>query len=222
MDPDPRSPFSPFTSQSAPGGTAQAGVAVQPSTVSDHVQSLDSAGSAEASASVAPVNPPASTQQVLAEILALRQDFETKLLYDATKERQVEALHRELQAHKQGIQSSLLRPIFHDLIAMHDDLGKHIEHAASSDPSGAAGSVAQNLASFQQTVEETLRRNGVETFTLPGSVFNGERQRSLQTIDTADPTLDRQVARRIRKGFEYEGRVLRPELVATYRHTAAR
>src|SRR5579862_6730335 len=63
-------------------------------------------------------------QQVLTSLNQLRQDFETKLMYDASKERQIDGMHQELQGYREGLHFRLLRPMFHDLIAMYDDLGK--------------------------------------------------------------------------------------------------
>ncbi len=74
-----------------------------------------------------------------------------------------------------------------------------------------------NLRSFQETIEDILNRNGVESYSVEGDNYIPNRQRVLQVVDTFDPAQDRLVARRIRKGFEYEGRVIRPEIIATYK-----
>jgi molecular chaperone GrpE len=39
----------------------------------------------------------------------------------------------------------------------------------------------------------------------------------LKTIETTDSTLDKHVARSLRKGFSYENRILRPEQVVVYK-----
>ena len=161
-----------------------------------------------------------SLQQLINEMHLLRQDFGTKIKYDESKERQVDSLHRELQTYREGLHFKILRPLFIDLIAVHDDLGKLIESTSNEVSQGAGAQSIKNMVSFQETIEEILRRNGVETFCLEGTIYNTAKQRALQAIETTDPVLDKQIARRIRKGFEYEGRLLRPELVVTYKAVA--
>lgn len=161
-----------------------------------------------------------SLRQLIEEMHMLRQDFDTKIKYDESKERQVDSLHRELQTYREGLHFKILRPLFIDLIAVHDDLGKLIESTPNEEPHSAVAQSIKNLASFQETIEEILRRNGVEAFCLEGNIYNTAKQRALQAQETTDPTLDKQIARRVRKGFEYEGRLLRPELVVTYKAVA--
>src|SRR5258708_17487380 len=66
-------------------------------------------------------------QQLLHDMQNLRQDFDTKIKYDESKERQVDSLHQELQGYREGLHFKILKPVFIDLIAMHDDLDKLIE-----------------------------------------------------------------------------------------------
>jgi molecular chaperone GrpE len=72
---------------------------------------------------------------------------------------------------------------------------------------------------FQESVEEILRRNGVEIFSVEQELFLPSKQRSLCVVATPDPAQDKQIAKRVRKGFEYEGKLLRPEIVETYKYS---
>ncbi len=146
----------------------------------------------------------------------LRQDFETKIKYDESKERVINSLHSELQSYRDGLHFKILRPLFIDLIAMYDDLGRLIEEGLETHPR----QVTQNLITFQETIEEMLRRNGVEIFQCEGETFLSNKQRILHTVTTPDPTQDRLIARRVRKGFLYEERVIRPEIVELYKYIA--
>jgi molecular chaperone GrpE (heat shock protein) len=101
---------------------------------------------------------------------------------------------------------------------MHDDLTQLL---AGGDGEGADGAPTGALASFWDSVMETLHRNGVTSFTIDGDTVDRARQRVIRVIDTVDPALDRRVADRLRPGFELDGRVLRPEWVAVYRHVPA-
>lgn len=154
---------------------------------------------------------------LLEEMHALREDFDTKVKYDESKERLIDSLHKELQIYREGLHFKLLRPLFMDLIAMHDDLGKLIDAALFGQINNSIEQSIKNLRSFQETIEEILQRHGVDSFSAEGLQFFPGKQRALKAVDTPDPALDKQVARRVRKGFQYDERVLRPELVDIYR-----
>jgi molecular chaperone GrpE len=159
-------------------------------------------------------------QQLIDEMRLLREEFDTKLKYDASKERQIDSLHNELQAYRAGLHFKILRPVILDLISMHDDLSRLLESMPRENGMIPLAQVLKNLESFQTSLEEILRRNGVEPYSVEGDTFVSGRQRALQAVETPEPALDKQVARRVSKGFEYEEKVLRPELVVTYRAKA--
>ena len=156
-------------------------------------------------------------QQIIDEMRALRQEFDTKIKYDASKERQIDSLHNELQAYRAGLHFKILRPVILDLISMHDDLSRMIESIPREEGMIPISQVLKNLESFQVTAEEILQRNGVEPYSVDGENFVSGRQRALQPVETDEPSLDKTIARRVRKGFEYDEKILRPELVMIYR-----
>lgn len=159
-------------------------------------------------------------QLLLNEMHLLRQDFDTKVKYDESKERMIESLHRELQTYREGLHFRLLRPMFTDLITLYDEIGKLIDNMARESVGNIEQLVA-NLTVFQETIEETLRANGVESFNMEGASFISNRQRILKVIPAFDPAWDRQIARRVRKGFIYGDIVLRPEVVEIYKYMPA-
>src|SRR5437588_4236431 len=118
---------------------------------------------AESAASI--TNSPANSEIIqrfdtlLAEMHSLRHDFDTKVKYDESKEHLIDTLHRELQAYREGLHFKILRPLFIDLIAMYDDLGKIVDDMQAKNSNESSYQTIQNLALFQETIEETLRRN---------------------------------------------------------------
>lgn len=171
---------------------------------------------------------PIEVAPILAEIIKLsdqvtqlQQGFDAKVKYDNSKDRTIQALHKELQDHREGLHFKILRPLFMDLIALYDDLGNVIKHIKSdvADDNAPAQKAIKALQSFQESVEDTLYRHGVESFEQEGDQFSGQRQRAIKTEPTNQADLDRLVAQRLRKGFEYDGRLLRPEMVATFKFT---
>ncbi len=146
--------------------------------------------------------------------------FDRELRAEATREKVVDRLHAELQEYKQGLILGILRPVFVDLIRLHDDIGKALEA-----PEGARSDAARLLAllgGYRQEVEDILYRQGVEPFDHDADGFDPRRQRALSTVPTDDPALNKQVAARLRRGFQAGDKVIRPEMVQVYAHKPAR
>lgn len=146
-------------------------------------------------------------EALISEMHELRRDFESKVKYDASKERQLNLMHEELQAHREGFHFRIVRPILLELISLYNDLSKLIESSADN-----------ALLTVRDTVEEILRRHGTEPFAVEGDAASASRRRVVKVIPTADPDLDAKVARRVRLGFAYDDRVLQPEWVEAYRY----
>ena len=105
------------------------------------------------------------------------------------------------------------RPIFIDLIQLHDDVGKMAAARASSDSDASFRAL---LESIQMAIEDILYRQGVEPFSLESGEFDPKKQRALSTSPTEDPALSKTVAARIRKGFVAGEKLIRPELVSVF------
>jgi molecular chaperone GrpE len=158
-----------------------------------------------------------SIESLLTAMNDLRQDFDTKVKYDESKERLISSLHKELQIYRDDLHFRVLRPIFLDLITMHDDLSAFIENMYSEEPI-VPEHIAHGIETFLEVIEEILHRNGVEAFSVELETFLPSRQRNLRVITTDNQLKDKHIARRVRKGFEYEGKLLRPEIVETYKY----
>ncbi len=148
---------------------------------------------------------------------ALRSTFERELRGEASRERIVDRLHAELQDYKQDLLLKVQRPIFIDLIQLHDDVGKMAAARPAADSDAAAtASFRGLLESIQTAIEDILYRQGVEPFSLDSTEFDPKRQRALSTSPTEDAALNKTVAARIRKGFAAGEKLIRPELVSVY------
>jgi molecular chaperone GrpE len=148
----------------------------------------------------------------------LKALFQREIRAETTREKVVDRLHAELQEYKQDLLLGTLRPVFIDLIQLHDDIGKVAVTPAGGDGEGFAE--AQRLvglmAGFQQGIEDILYRQGVEPFHVEGDLFDPRRQRAVATVANDDPALSKTVAARLRKGFRSGERVIRPEIVSVY------
>jgi molecular chaperone GrpE len=148
---------------------------------------------------------------------SLQTTFERELRAEATRERVVDRLHAELQDYKQDFLLKVQRPIFIDLIQLHDDIGKMIEAAIPADvDSDRPTDIRGTLESVQIAIEDILYRQGVEPFCLEGTEFDPRKQRAISTQATDNPALNKRVASRLRKGFSSAEKLIRPEIVTVY------
>jgi len=154
-----------------------------------------------------------SMSEALNQRLAgLQAQFDREVRAEATRERIVDRLHAELQEYKQDLLLRVQRPIFIDLIQLHDDIGKMAR--ALGDERGAA--FRGTLESIQVAIEDVLYRQGVEPFRGEGDAFDPRRQRALTTVATDREDLAKTIAERLRPGFQAGDKVIRPELVSVY------
>ena len=146
---------------------------------------------------------------------ALQALFEREIRAEATRERIVDRLHAELQEYKQDLLLKVQRPIFIDLIQLHDDIGKMIDAQPIEDPASDAA-VRGTLESIRTAIEDILYRQGVEPFRLDGEEFDPRRQRAVSTVTTEDPQRNKTIAARLRPGFQAGDKLIRPEIVSVH------
>lgn len=148
------------------------------------------------------------------QLEGLQTRFDREIRAEATREKVVDRLHAELQEYKQDLLLNTLRPVFIDLIQLHDDIGKVA--VAGPEASPAEARLIDLMRGFQQGIEDILYRQGVEPLEIVGVQFDPRRQRAVSTVPTDDPERNKQVAARLRKGFASGDRVIRPEIVSVY------
>ena len=142
--------------------------------------------------------------------------FDREIRAEATREKVVDRLHAELQEYKQDLLLNVLRPVFVDLIQLHDDIGKIAEAKRDPAPEAAELRLLELMRGFQQGIEDILYRQGVEPFLEAGESFDPRRQRAVSTVPTEDPTASKKIAARLRKGFRAGDKVIRPEIVSVF------
>jgi molecular chaperone GrpE len=148
---------------------------------------------------------------------ALQTTFERELRAEATRERVIDRLHAELQEYKSDLLLKIQRPIFVDLIQLHDDIAKMVEAKASTSGESDAGTgLRRLLESVQTAIEDILYRQGVEPFLNEGTDFDPRRQRAVATVPAGEHALNKTIAARVRKGFAAGEKVIRPEIVTVY------
>ena len=67
-------------------------------------------------------------------------------------------------------------------------------------------------------LESILDNNGVERYTDDTEKFNPKTQRVVKTIPTGNLELENVIAERTRKGYRWNGVMLKPEMVKIYKY----
>ncbi len=155
--------------------------------------------------------------EISAKLDALQTQFLTKLENDAFKDKLIDTLHRELQAYKNDLVKKHVQSIVMDVIKIIDDIRKLSEHYHSMKPEELEpAKLLQLLERIPGDLEDLFSYQGVKPFTCYGSEFDPSRQRVLKRIDTSDPLEDRKVAESLKPGYEWDGKIIRPEIVSVY------
>ncbi len=147
----------------------------------------------------------------------LGEEFRGKLKYDAHKNGIIDKLHSELQEYKDDLIRKLLQPMILDVILAIDNFNKLARTNRDREPEALdPRKLLQMLECVPDDLENLLYRRGVDCYREDGERFNPKRQKVMKKIPTADRERDRTIATRLRKGYEWDGRMIRPEMVAVY------
>ena len=159
----------------------------------------------------------AKMEVVQHQLQRLQEAFEAKLKYDAHKEKINDQLHEELQGYREDVLRQHQRSFVTDVIKIIDDIRKLTSHYRST----ASGEwnpekLLEHLDQIPFDLEDLFRVRGIVPFRQTSPTFDPARQRITKKIPTSDPLQDKCVASSLRPGYEDQGRVIRPELVAVY------
>jgi molecular chaperone GrpE (heat shock protein) len=170
----------------------------------------------EMAPAAAAATPTPDLDTLLQQVVALREAFDSKLKYDATKQATIDQLHQDLEVYRKGERERAIRSVLSDLISLYDDLDNLITN--NEEAFASAPGVKRSLVTFRESIVETLRRNDVDTFSASGDIYDPALQRPLASVPTREQGMDNHIARRVRTGFRTPDRIIRQEMVDVYRY----
>ncbi|MFW5936535.1 MAG: nucleotide exchange factor GrpE [Desulfosalsimonas sp.] len=177
----------------------------------------DPEASGEPSEEGAPGGPEADIAAIKESINILSEHFESKLKYDAHKNKVIDELHRSLQDYRDGILKKYLQRIFTDVIKIIDDVRKLTGYYRDQPLTQEnTAKLIQYLEDVAHDLEDIFAWEGVVSFSSDSDMLDATRQRVVSKIETEDPAKDKMVAERLRPGYEWDGKVIRPEIVSIY------
>ncbi len=143
-------------------------------------------------------------------IFIIRDIVENKLSQNIIREKAFESLYTELDAFKRDKPFEDHRSLYIDLILLYDRIELNNEKCSEFNQ--------DILQSLKEELRELLQRRDITLITNCEINFDPSYQRaiSVQKVDSLD--LDGKVLYIMREGFEYNGKVLRPQEVVVGRY----
>jgi molecular chaperone GrpE len=147
----------------------------------------------------------------------LSKEFESKLKYDEHKNKVIDELHQSLQEYRQGILQKYIQRIFTDVLKIVDDIRKFTAHYSNGQKADeVTGKILKFLETTAADLEDLFSWEGIVPFTCEGDQLDPSRQRVVNKVQTDDTAKDKTIAARIRAGYEWDGKVIRPEMVSIF------
>jgi len=148
---------------------------------------------------------------------SLQQGFNQKLKYDQHKDSIIDNLHNELQEYKNETFRKHVQNMIMDVIKIIDDIRKlskfyRAQESLNSDPD----KMLKLIESIPADLEDSFYWQGVKPYMVDSDCFDPTQQKVLKKIETGDKTKDKMIAERLFPGYEWDGRVIRPEMVNVY------
>jgi len=159
---------------------------------------------------------PGPLDEIKLKLDDLASDFESKIKYDEHKNKIIDDLHHALQEYREGLIKKYLRRIVIDVIKIVDDMRKFASHYNNQPHSEETDKFLQYIKNITSDMEDLFSWEGVVPFTCEGDEFDPTRQRIVDKIETDDPAKDKTIAHRLRPGYEWDGKVIRPEMISAF------
>ncbi len=143
----------------------------------------------------------------------LQNKFDSKIAEDEHKAKLFDKMYNELQSYKTDLYAKILKPFILSTITLLDDTNTFIGKLGENESALAE----KYLRTMPDDLIDILESNGVVLYEDDVDKFNPRTQRVVKQVPTDNPNLDNFIVKRIRKGYNWNGVNLKPELVWIYK-----
>ena len=147
-------------------------------------------------------------------LLKLDEKFDKKIAEDTHKNSLFDKMYEELASYKKDLYAKLVGPFINETISLLDDYERLIERIDTVDHD----KLKKYVIGIPDDLESILDNNGVERYSDDTEKFNPKTQRVIKTIPTGNIELENVIAERTRKGYRWNGVMLKPEMVKIYKY----
>lgn len=179
-----------------------------------HVETDEGAAPAVTDADGLDDAPASGDDAVAAAVAGLDARLEESQRLQSRQSDLIDRLHAENQQLKAGELRAAQLPLVRDLLRLHDDLARM--RVAASEADG-------DLRVVQESLSDTLARNGIEAYApAPGEPFDPRLHSAAGVELTEEEALDKTVAEVTRQGFRWaSGETIRVAEVRAHRYRGA-
>ena len=164
------------------------------------------------------IHPLVDAEAVMTRLDELMQKFDDRLARDEHKDALFDKMYAELASYKTDIYAKLLKPFIMSAISLLDDTNGFITRLAEQGDSPDPAKMRQFINNLPLDIEDMLEMNGVEIYSDGTPVFNPATQRVVKTVECAEVDNDKRIVERLRRGYRWNGVILRPEMVSIYKY----
>lgn len=143
----------------------------------------------------------------------LQKKFDQKIAQDEHKAQLFDKMYAELQSYKTDLYAKLLKPFVLSTITLLDDTNTFLGKLGENESVQAE----KFLRTMPDDLIEILEANGVVLYEDDSDKFNPKTQRVVKQVPTDKPELENTIAKRVRKGYSWNGVNLKPEMVWIYK-----
>lgn len=144
----------------------------------------------------------------------LENKFDNKIAEDVHKNALFDKMYDELASYKKDLYAKLVGPFVNETISLLDDYERLVERIDSIDYE----KLKKYILGVPEDLESILDNNGVERYSDDVEKFNPKTQRVIKTIPVGNMELDNVIVERTRKGYRWNGVMLKPEMVKIYKY----
>lgn len=153
------------------------------------------------------------------EMTELRKLLDERLSNDQVREKAFDQLYEELRQYKEDFLYQAERPLLLDLLLFYDSLNWFQESLVKQEMSPDV--IADSFQYLIDEFLEVLYRRDV----LPQerqTVFDRRFHKAVKVVESDDPSDDHRIAQVLKRGFQRNGKPLRPEEVVILRYRGER
>jgi molecular chaperone GrpE (heat shock protein) len=146
----------------------------------------------------------------------LNKLFTQKIQSDDREKKIADNLHEELQKYKQGLYSSIMKPLIHEIVSLREDMAK-VSAGLGAKPIEAQNIPLRAFDGLVMQVETILENYDVEIYkSKPGDDFVPLRQKAAARVATDDPSMDKKIAESLGSGYAMDDKSIFPEKVKVF------
>ena len=152
------------------------------------------------------------------ELKRCNQLFESKILYDATKEEMINKLHSKLKVYEDDVLRKTLKPIFMDMIIFADNMRSLVSrYEETPEPEVILEKYQKLRKEFLKIgshIDDFLYNYGIEAYTAKsGDEFNPRTQQAKKSTDSDNPDEHKKIVASMSAGYMWDEQLLRRESV---------